>query len=84
MGKFINLAIVVVVAATAILQITDAATYTVGGSTGWTNDPTGGASFYSNWAKNFTFKENDVLGEFLFAQPNLPFHFPIYLYSFFF
>ena len=78
MAKFINMAIVVAVAA-AILQITDAATYTVGGFTGWTNDPTGGASLYSNWAKNFTFKVNDVLGEFLSTQPNLPFHFPIYL-----
>ena len=47
-----------------ILERTEAADHTVGDSTGWTSSA--GAKFYSDWASNNTFKENDVLGEFLF------------------
>ncbi|XP_061364655.1 umecyanin-like [Gastrolobium bilobum] len=53
--------LVIVVAAAAIFQSTEAADHTVGGSTGWISSPSGGASFYSNWASSITFKENDVL-----------------------
>ncbi|KAK7327729.1 hypothetical protein VNO77_21818 [Canavalia gladiata] len=63
MGKLNNMAIVVVIAVAAaiIIQSTEAADYTVGNSTGWTSSPPGGASFYSNWASNITFKVNDTL-----------------------
>jgi hypothetical protein len=50
-----------------MLQNTEAVDHIVGGSTGWTATPPGGASFYSDWASNITFKENDVLGEFVYV-----------------
>ncbi|XP_028801258.1 blue copper protein-like [Neltuma alba] len=62
MAKIEKVAILVVAALGAImLQMTEAEDFTVGDSTGWINNPPGGASFYSNWAKNFTFKVNDTL-----------------------
>ncbi|KAE9601805.1 hypothetical protein Lal_00040819 [Lupinus albus] len=53
--------IVVVIVGALLLQSIEAAEYTVGGDIGWTSFPPGGASFYSNWAANFTFKVNDIL-----------------------
>jgi len=53
----------VVAFAAAILESTEAADHTVGGNTGWTLPS--GASFYSDWAADNTFKQNDVLGEFV-------------------
>ncbi|XP_027339358.1 cucumber peeling cupredoxin-like [Abrus precatorius] len=62
MPQLKNMAILIVIAvAAAILQSTEATDYTVGDSTGWISSPTGGASFYSNWASNITFRENDTL-----------------------
>ncbi|CAJ1975476.1 unnamed protein product [Sphenostylis stenocarpa] len=62
MGQLHNMVIFVAIAVAAtILQGTEAADYTVGGNTGWISAPSGGASFYSNWASNITFKEGDVL-----------------------
>ncbi|XP_054806266.1 umecyanin-like [Prosopis cineraria] len=62
MAKLENVAIIVVAAFAAIfLHSTEAEDFTVGGSTGWINNPPRGASFYSNWAKNLTFKLNDTL-----------------------
>lgn len=55
--------IVIAVAAT-MLKSTKAAEYTVGDNTGWTSAPPGGASFYSDWASNITFREGDILGEY--------------------
>ena len=63
-----NMAILLVVAAAAaVLQSTEAANYTVGGSTGWISSPPGGASFYSSWTSNITFKENDTLGGYMIS-----------------
>lgn len=54
----------VIFAVAMLLQSTEAEDYTVGGGDiGWTSFPPGGASFYSNWASNLTFKVNDNLGE---------------------
>ncbi|XP_028801262.1 umecyanin-like [Neltuma alba] len=62
MAKLANMAILFVAAFAAIfLPGTEAEDFTVGGSTGWTNNPSGGASFYSNWASDLTFNVNDVL-----------------------
>ncbi|TKY54838.1 Early nodulin protein 1 [Spatholobus suberectus] len=63
MAQIRNVAILVVVVAVAVLlRSTEAKDYEVGGSvTGWTSFPPGGASFYSKWAANFTFKVNDTL-----------------------
>lgn len=64
MAQLRNVAIlVVVVVAAVLLQSTEAKDYEVGGATGWTSFPPGGASFYSKWAANFTFKLNDTLGK---------------------
>ncbi|KAL2340367.1 hypothetical protein Fmac_008307 [Flemingia macrophylla] len=62
MGQLHNMAslITIAVAATILLNI-EAAEYTVGDGTGWTNSASGGASFYSNWASNITFREGDIL-----------------------
>lgn len=49
----------VVAFAAAILESTEAADHTVGGTTGWSVPS--GASFYSDWAASNTFKQNDVL-----------------------
>ncbi|XP_020220520.1 cucumber peeling cupredoxin [Cajanus cajan] len=62
MGLLHNMAILLTIAVAAtILKSTEAAEYTVGDSTGWINSPSGGASFYSNWASNITFREGDIL-----------------------
>ncbi|RDX61183.1 hypothetical protein CR513_60611, partial [Mucuna pruriens] len=63
MGQLHNMAILIAIAfAATILKNTEAAEYTVGGNnTGWTSSPPGGASFYSNWASNITFREGDTL-----------------------
>lgn len=62
MGRSRNVAILVVITV-LLLKTTEAEDYEVGGSTGWTSFPPGGASFYSKWASNFTFKVNDTLGK---------------------
>ncbi|XP_004507625.1 early nodulin-like protein 15 [Cicer arietinum] len=60
MSKLNNMSILLVIGfAAAILQSTEATDHIVGGSTGWISSPP--ASFYSNWASNITFRENDVL-----------------------
>ena len=66
MSQLRNMSIILVVFAfvATILERTEAADHTVGDSTGWTSSA--GAKFYSDWASNNTFKQNDVLGEFLF------------------
>ncbi|KAK8465853.1 hypothetical protein PHAVU_009G190863 [Phaseolus vulgaris] len=62
MGQFLNMVILVAIAVSAtILKATEAAEYTVGNTTGWISGPTGGASFYSDWASGITFKEGDIL-----------------------
>ncbi|TKY73203.1 Cucumber peeling cupredoxin [Spatholobus suberectus] len=63
MGQLSNMVILIAIAVAAtILRGTEAAEYTVGGdNTGWTSSPSGGASFYSNWASNITFREGDTL-----------------------
>jgi hypothetical protein len=67
MSQLKNMSILLVIAfAATMLQNTEAVDHIVGGSTGWTATPPGGASFYSDWASNITFKENDVLGEFVY------------------
>jgi hypothetical protein len=71
MSQLKNMSIVLVIAfVAAILQNTQAADHIVGGSTGWTATPPGSASFYSDWASNITFKESDVLGEFVYMLLN--------------
>lgn len=45
----------------------NAATYTVGGTTGWTLGIS--ATFYDDWAKQFTFAPGDTLGMY---PPPLP------------
>lgn len=50
-----------VVLAAADVEKTFAATYVVGDSLGWTI-PSGGASTYSNWASQHTFRVGDTLG----------------------
>ncbi|GAU21285.1 hypothetical protein TSUD_286950 [Trifolium subterraneum] len=60
MSQLNNMSILLVIAFVAtILQNTEAVDHIVGGSTGWIANP--GASFYSDWASNNTFKVNDVL-----------------------
>ncbi|CAI8589506.1 unnamed protein product [Vicia faba] len=55
-----NLSIILLIAFVAtIVERTEAADHTVGGTTGWTNRAN--ATFYSDWASNNTFKQNDVL-----------------------
>ncbi|XP_054807808.1 umecyanin-like [Prosopis cineraria] len=62
MAKLANVpAILVVAAFAAIFHSIEAEDFTVGGNTGWTNNPSGGASFYSSWAADLTFNVNDVL-----------------------
>jgi hypothetical protein len=53
----------IVVFAAAMLGSTEAIDHIVGSTNGWII-PVDGHSFYSDWASNITFKENDVLGEF--------------------
>jgi len=72
MGRLLHLVILVAVAVSAtILTGTEAAEYTVGDSTGWTSSPTGGASFYSDWASGITFKEGDILGEYQYHRTSI-------------
>ncbi|XP_027333608.1 cucumber peeling cupredoxin-like [Abrus precatorius] len=59
MAQLRNVTILMIVFVAAVS--TEAKDYTVGGTTGWTSFPPGGASFYSKWASNFTFKVNDTL-----------------------
>ncbi|XP_050888953.1 cucumber peeling cupredoxin isoform X1 [Lathyrus oleraceus] len=61
MSQLRNMSIILVVFAfvATILERTEAADHTVGDSTGWTSSA--GAKFYSDWASNNTFKQNDVL-----------------------
>ncbi|CAJ1944578.1 unnamed protein product [Sphenostylis stenocarpa] len=44
-----------------LLKTTKAEDYEVGSTIGWLSFPPSGASFYSKWASNFTFKVNDTL-----------------------
>jgi len=53
----------IVVLTAAMLRSTEAIDHIVGSKNGWIS-PQAGHSFYSDWASNITFKENDVLGEF--------------------
>jgi hypothetical protein len=64
MPQTTNVTIIIVIIVVAMsLQTIEAEDYTVGGDViGWTSFPPGGASFYSKWAANFTFKLNDNLG----------------------
>lgn len=57
------LAALFVVLTADVLQSTNAATYTVGDSTGWRIPPN--TDFYDDWANNKVFALGDVLGEFL-------------------
>ncbi|XP_058727629.1 mavicyanin-like [Vicia villosa] len=60
MSHLKNMSIILVIAFVAtIVERTDAVDHTVGDTTGWTNSA--GAKFYSDWASNNTFKQNDVL-----------------------
>lgn len=52
---------VVVVEIWVMSRITEATSYVVGDSTGWST-PGNGASFYSSWASSHTFLAGDVLG----------------------
>ncbi|GAU21284.1 hypothetical protein TSUD_286940 [Trifolium subterraneum] len=61
MSQLKNMSILLLIAFAATILNTEAVDHIVGGSTGWTATPPGGASFYSDWASNITFKENDVL-----------------------
>ncbi|XP_047171666.1 cucumber peeling cupredoxin-like [Vigna umbellata] len=68
MAQLLNMVILVAIAVSAtILTGTEAAEYTVGNSTCWISAPTGGASFYSDWASTITFREGDIL-EFRFSS----------------
>jgi len=67
MARFLNTLILVAIAVSATIpKATEAAEHTVGDSTGWTSAPTGGASFYSDWASSITFREGDILGQFYY------------------
>ena len=64
MSRLMNMSILfIVVFAAAMLRSTEAIDHIVGSRNGWIS-PVAGHSFYSDWASNITFKENDVLGEF--------------------
>ncbi|GMI92806.1 hypothetical protein HRI_002949900 [Hibiscus trionum] len=54
-------ALVAVVLASTVLQITHAANYTVGDTTGWTFPPGGNSEFYNNWAADNNFLVGDIL-----------------------
>ena len=72
MAQLSNVAILAVVIVAAVsLRCSEAEDYTVGGTIGWTSFPPGGASFYSKWAANHTFKVNDTLGECLHTTNNI-------------
>lgn len=70
LNNMMSILIVIAVAAAIALQSTEAADHTVGSSTGWTDSPPGGSSFYSNWASNITFQQNDVLGIYIYMRLN--------------
>lgn len=59
--KFATGLLVLLVAATALVEKSDAATYVVGDSTGW-SIPSGGAASYASWAAKYTFRAGDILG----------------------
>ncbi|XP_030473691.1 umecyanin-like [Syzygium oleosum] len=52
--------VIMVVEICVMLRSTEAVSYTVGGSAGWST-PGNGASFYSSWASSYAFHVNDVL-----------------------
>ncbi|XP_057415452.1 mavicyanin-like [Lotus japonicus] len=61
MAKNMNALLLALLAATTLFHAASAQTrHFVGDSTGWTI-PTGGASFYTNWAANKTFSVGDTL-----------------------
>ncbi|GMQ07078.1 hypothetical protein CsSME_00051429 [Camellia sinensis var. sinensis] len=53
--------VVLALAAAVLVEFSAAANYTVGDNTGWVNNPSGGATFYSNWASQHTFATGDIL-----------------------
>lgn len=53
--------LVLLVAATALVEKSDAATYVVGDNIGW-SIPSGGAATYASWAAKHTFRAGDILG----------------------
>lgn len=64
MSELKNISILfIVVFAASMVRSTEAIDHIVGSRNGWII-PVDGHSFYSDWASNITFKENDVLGEF--------------------
>ncbi|XP_057415457.1 blue copper protein-like [Lotus japonicus] len=61
MARNMNVLLLALLAATTLFHTSSAQTrHVVGDSTGWTI-PTGGASFYTNWAANKTFSVGDTL-----------------------
>ncbi|KEH30268.1 putative cupredoxin [Medicago truncatula] len=61
MSELKNISILfIVVFAASMLRSTEAIDHIVGSRNGWII-PVDGHSFYSDWASNITFKENDVL-----------------------
>lgn len=59
--KFVTGLLVLLVAATALVEKSDAATYVVGDNIGW-SIPSGGAASYASWAAKYTFRAGDILG----------------------
>ena len=55
------LVVVVLTALAAVVQVTEAATYVVGNTTGWAIPST--STFYTTWATGKTFSLGDVLGK---------------------
>ncbi|GMQ07077.1 hypothetical protein CsSME_00051428 [Camellia sinensis var. sinensis] len=53
--------VVLALAAAVLVEFSAAANHTVGDTTGWVNNPSGGATFYSNWASKQTFATGDIL-----------------------
>ncbi|KAI7988991.1 Blue copper protein [Camellia lanceoleosa] len=53
--------VVLALAAAVLVEFSAAANHTVGDTTGWVNNPSGGATFYSNWASKQTFAIGDIL-----------------------
>ncbi|KAL7168427.1 hypothetical protein ACSBR2_038795 [Camellia fascicularis] len=53
--------VVLALAAAVLVEFSAAANYTVGDNTGWVDNPSGGATFYSNWASQHTFVTGDIL-----------------------
>lgn len=59
--KFVTGLLVLLVAATGLVEKSDAATYVVGDNIGW-SIPSGGAASYASWAAKYTFRAGDILG----------------------